>query len=316
MPFNNVTTIQDILEGKKYDSLHGGGSWSTGEDVDKSYVSEGNDYKRMERDLDIFKKLSEPIMEQGEKWKVRMPGGSRTFISFDLAQKFKEELKNKGIKAAWVTRVAQNNRLSVIADVMRKCFMLESIDVIKGVKETGSCFCIHPNVFLTCAHVIKKYNKNIKIDAEGFYTTTLSIVHEGIARPAKLMAVDPLLDIAIIQSDIAIEPLKFAASYLVGENIVAIGSPHGYENNVSSGIIGSLDRSVYAYQGAPKYMFVDLSIFSGSSGGVVVKESSGEVVGMVTLVVAEEGEYGLNAALPLKYMYEFCVKNIDGFASK
>ena len=60
------------------------------------------------------------------------------------------------------------------------------------------------------------------------------------------------------------------------------------------------------YENAPEYIFVDLSVFPGSSGGPIVKESTGEVVGMVTLIITDdETEYGLNAGLPAEYIEQF-----------
>ena len=121
------------------------------------------------------------------------------------------------------------------------------------------------------------------------------------------------LDIALLKCDIDVEPFNIDTKISVGEDIIAIGSPHGYENNVSTGTIGSLDRKLYTYDGAPDYMFIDLSIFPGNSGGPVIKVDNGSVVGMVTLIVTSEGGYGLNAALSSSYIEKFIKGSIKGF---
>ena len=47
-----------------------------------------------------------------------------------------------------------------VDDALEKTFMIESINFNEQTKETGAAFCIAPNTFLTCAHVVKTYNKN------------------------------------------------------------------------------------------------------------------------------------------------------------
>ena len=99
----------------------------------------------------------------------------------------------------------------------------------------------------------------------------------------------------------------------IGDEIIAIGSPHGFDNNVSIGNLSAFDRSVYTYPDAPRFMFFDVSVFEGNSGGPVVLEATGKVVGMVVLVVSSSGEYGLNAGIGANIIKEFCIMHIDGF---
>ncbi len=46
VPTNNVHTIQDVMDGRKYELPGGGGDWSEGEDLFHSYKEEGDLYKR------------------------------------------------------------------------------------------------------------------------------------------------------------------------------------------------------------------------------------------------------------------------------
>ena len=317
MPFNNVLTIQDLLSGKKkigdfYPSS--GGDWSPGENSQSpSYKPEGDDYKRRERDMEIIRDMLDGEMSTPERWKVKVPGGSKIFMSFSLAQQYENKLKDKGVPFVYLSRIAQKKsvekeKVEVISDSLAKCFMVESIDTMGGVKETGSSFCIAPNFFITCAHVIKKYNKNEieSIDLNSFSEGVfVNIVHNGNRNRADVIDIDLKLDIALIRCDIDIQPFELDRDIMLGDDVISISSPHGYENNVSSGVVGSLDRKVYFYDGAPEYMFVDLSIFPGSSGGPIIKESNGKVIGMITLIVSSAGDYGLNAGLSSKYIEEF-----------
>jgi len=313
VPFNNVHTIQDVLNGREYNSLHGGGSWSPGEDMPSSYKEKGDDYKRKERDWSILQKWTGGEVAPPEKWYLRVPGGYREFPYYGMAQKYKEKLLARGYPNIYLTRsvhVAQNqngqSRVETVAQSINKTLMVESINLEGGVKETGSTFCVAPNLFITCAHVIKKYDKTKTLNPEGFADNIIiNLVRNGQRVKAELVNVDLAWDLALIKADVDTEPFELETSVELGEDIIAIGSPHGYENNISTGSLGSENNPIFFHENAPQYMFVDLSVFPGNSGGPVIKESNGKVVGMVTMIVSSEGSYGLNAALPAKYIEEF-----------
>lgn len=311
MPFNNVHTIQDVLDGRKYDSLHGGGNWSSGEDVDKSFKDTGDSYKRRERDMEIIQRMQDGTERPSQQWRVKVPGGSKTFVSLDTLQRYIRENK---IPFSYISRVAQRveetgaNRVSMVADAVNKCFMVESINTKMGIKETGSAFCVSSNYFVTCAHVIKKYDKNNKELSDNFSEGIfVNLVHQGLRHKAEVIDINLSWDIALLKCDIDAIPFEIDKNILVGDGVITIGSPHGYENNVSDGIIGSIGRDIFSYEDAPKYMFIDLAVFPGNSGGPIIKESNGKVVGMITMVVSEGNSgYGLNAGLPSSYIENFC----------
>jgi S1-C subfamily serine protease len=316
MPFNNVPTIEDLMNGniKLRDfNPSSGGNWGVGEDTEKNYRETGDDYKRTVRDADILNSMMQPRAKDPQTWKVKVPGGSKSFSSFDMATRY---IREKNLPLSYISRIAQNNqnqqeqnKLAIIADSLNKTFMVESLDLVKGVRETGSAFCVAKNYFFTCAHVLKSYNKNSKVKNDYFSNAKISLIQGDRKVEAHIINVDSALDAAIIRCNIDAEPLGIDTDIVVGNDIIAIGSPHGFENNVSTGTVGSLNRKVYFYKGAPEYMFVDLSVFSGNSGGPVIKSDNGKVIGMVTLIVASSGGHGLNAALPSSYILNFCKVN-------
>ena len=319
IPFNNVPTIRDIMDGGvniRDVYPHAGGDWSPGEDVSKSYKEPGDDYKRREKDEQIIANMLDKGKSEEQQWKVKVRGGSKTFISFNLARDY---VRENNLPFSYISRIAQAqpNKVGIIADSLNKTFLVKSIDTVNGVMETGSAFCVAPTYFITCAHVLKSYNKHQEISSQFFNDATVSLVQGGTEQRAVVINTDPKLDIALLKCNIDTEPLEIETAIMIGEEIVAIGSPHGYENNVSTGTLGSIGRKIYTYKGAPEYMFIDLSVFPGSSGGPVIKASTGKVVGMVTLIVSTGGSnYGLNAALPASYIQEFCRTNIKNFSSK
>jgi len=313
LPANNVHTIQDVLNGSPYKTPGAGGDWGNGENAQPgSYKSEGDDYKRQERDMSIINNMLMDRPSIQEVWRVKVPGGSKDFMSFSMAQDYLTKLKDKGIRSTYVTRVAQvDHKTRIIALSVEKTFMIESINIGEGVKETGAAFCVAPNYFITCAHVIKSYDKNnIANDINNMNDVFINVHFGDTIKRATVVDIDFKMDIALLQCDIDVDPFVLDITPIVGQDVLAIGSPHGYENNVSAGIIGSLDRKVYAYEGAPNYMFADMSIFPGNSGGPVVDEINGKVVGMVTLIVSSIGGFGLNACLSSKDIREFCSRTI------
>ena len=313
IPTNNVVTIEDILRGKQYKIPGGGGSWSSGwgKDLEQSFKDTIDDYKRKERDLEIITKMESysPPFGSTEEWKAKVPGGTKTFASFEEFLEYKKKMKEKGIDVRWVarTKVAQNE-VDFVSPSMESTFMVQSINPVESVIETGECFCIGRNYFITCAHVIKSYNKNTEkvldlLDLQG--KLTINIMRDNRKYKANLIAIDAPLDMAIIRSEVDCEPLLLAEEIIIGEDIFAIGSPHGFENNVTFGKISSENRKIYTHEGAPDYIFLDLSVFSGNSGGPAIRSSDGKVVAMVTAIVSPTGEYGLNAGLSSKYMEQF-----------
>jgi tetratricopeptide (TPR) repeat protein len=125
----------------------------------------------------------------------------------------------------------------------------------------------------------------------------IEIIHgEEIIPYVDIIGIDVEKDILILK----IEDKKFpyvkigdVKSLKVGQRVYAIGSPMGFENTISEGIISGL-RS---YEELSKnYIQITASISHGSSGGAVVNDK-GELIGISTLT-AEEGQ-NLNFAIPI-----------------
>jgi serine protease Do len=93
------------------------------------------------------------------------------------------------------------------------------------------------------------------------------------------------LDIALVRVGelVEVEPLKLARSYKadVGDEVIAIGSPLGFQNTATTGIISGIGRSMnlgnYHYRGAYQ---ISAPITYGNSGGPLISCSTGEVVGV------------------------------------
>ena len=145
-------------------------------------------------------------------------------------------------------------------------------------------------------------NKHVVEDSTAEYTVVLN---DGKEYPAKILAKDPLKDIAIIKiEDRDLPTLEIGSSehLKIGQTVIAIGNSLGeFSNTVSRGIVSGLGRNITAGSGfgqAEKLNDIiqtDAAINSGNSGGPLL-DISGKVVG-VNVAVAQGAE-NIGFALP------------------
>lgn len=163
----------------------------------------------------------------------------------------------------------------------------------------GSGFIVSPDGYiLTCYHVVG--------DPEADYTVIVDPEHKY---PAKVLAKDPLVDIAVLKINEKNLPfLELADSNKIelGETVVAIGNPLGeFEDTLSAGIVSGLSRKITAYGGLPfkatslrGLIQTDAAINPGNSGGPLVN-LEGKVIGINTAMVM--GAQNIGFAIPINY---------------
>jgi serine protease Do len=162
----------------------------------------------------------------------------------------------------------------------------------------GSGFYIDPRGYLlTNYHVIES---EVDPKYEGYsrlYVRPSDKVETRI--PAKVVGYDRIFDLALIKAEVTPE---FIFSYggapqpKVGEHILAIGSPAGLENTVTSGIVSATGRRFLQMGDA---MQVDVPVNYGNSGGPLLNEG-GQLVGVV-FAGLEQFE-GVNFAIPFDWV--------------
>ena len=117
---------------------------------------------------------------------------------------------------------------------------------------------------------------------------------DGATAKATLVGTDPSSDTAVIKVNVASSKLKqlgLADSSAVqpGQGVVAIGSPFGYEESITAGIVSAVDRDIQAPNGysIPNTIQTDAPINHGNSGGPLI-DSSGKVVGVNVQIAADD----------------------------
>ncbi|MCX7155551.1 MAG: DegQ family serine endoprotease [Rhodocyclales bacterium] len=118
---------------------------------------------------------------------------------------------------------------------------------------------------------------------------------------AKVLGADKRTDVALIKieaSNLPVAKLGDSVKLKVGEWVVAIGSPFGFENSVTAGIVSAKGRSL-AHENFVPFIQTDVAINPGNSGGPLFN-MKGEVIGINSQIYSRSGgSMGLSFAIPI-----------------
>jgi putative serine protease PepD len=158
---------------------------------------------------------------------------------------------------------------------------------------------------LTAAHVLG--------DAE----QVMVRLADGSSLEGEVIGTDPGTDVAVVQvdpdeADLQVAPLALNVDVQVGQLAVAIGSPFGLDQTVTSGIVSAVGRTVETPGGAIPMIQTDAPINPGNSGGALA-DRRGRIIGINDQIATEGGgNVGVGFAIPIDTAKAVADKLVSG----
>ena len=167
----------------------------------------------------------------------------------------------------------------------------QPMPIPRGGMSQGTGFIISPDGYIMT-------NNHVVADADEIIVR----LSDRSELEAKLIGADPRSDVALLKvegKDLPVVRLGKADDLKVGEWVLAIGSPFGFDHSVTAGIVSAKGRNLPSDSYVP-FIQTDVAINPGNSGGPLFN-LQGEVVGINSQIFTRSGGFmGLSFAIPME----------------
>jgi putative serine protease PepD len=221
-----------------------------------------------------------------------------------------------GSASATTTAVAEGGTLT--ATQIYQKYAAGVVEVLSTFQQTGGGFFGQPSTaqalgsgfvvsidgyILTNAHVVSDSGQSASSVAVVFKT----IGTQTKRVTAKVVGIDNTSDVALLKIDATqvgkLDPLVLGSSagVQVGETVVAIGNPLGYDFSLTEGVVSATNRNLQSPNGSviSNGIQTDAAINEGNSGGPLI-DSQGRVIGVNEQIASQSGgNQGLGFAVPI-----------------
>jgi S1-C subfamily serine protease len=234
----------------------------------------------------------------GSRWGPRQPvrvdavpfGGSSATTPVSLAERDAALTDDEAINVR-VYRQASPAVANILTKATEYDFFMDPVPV----EGAGSGFVIDPRGYiLTNYHVV-----------EGAQTIEV-VLGDQSRYPAKFIGADQRNDVALVKIDpkgkqLATLPLGDSSTLQVGQKVLAIGNPFGFQSTLTTGVVSALGRTVQTSQTTfiDEAIQTDAAINRGNSGGPLIN-SRGEAIGINSAIYTPSGTTaGIGFAIPI-----------------
>jgi S1-C subfamily serine protease len=220
--------------------------------------------------------LWEPLRQTGKSWAAPEPARTADFTG--------DEINNIEIY-----KMANAATVNITSIVYREGWFFQ----LYPERGTGSGFIINPEgQILTNNHVVS-----------GTAQLQVTLSNKKQYR-ARILGTDPRNDLALIRIE-SKDKLPFlrlgdSDTLQVGQKVLAIGNPFGFEGTLTTGVVSSMGRTLQDESGRTLEEMVqtDAAINPGNSGGPLL-DSRGNVIGINTAIFGPQGNIGIGFAMPV-----------------
>src|SRR5262249_15199755 len=182
-----------------------------------------------------------------------------------------------------------------VANVLTKATEYDFFMDPVPVEGAGSGFIIDPKGYILTNNHVVEGGQSIEV-----------VLGDRSRYPAKFIGADPRNDVALIKIEpkakpLVALPLGDSGSLQVGQKVLAIGNPFGFQSTLTTGVVSALGRTVQTSESTfiDEAIQTDAAINRGNSGGPLIN-SRGEVIGINSAIFTPTGTTaGIGFAIPI-----------------